>query len=302
MIDGAGGPLAIALRFGVLTATTLAIGGWLFARVVVPRAAGPSIDPRRAALAQAGIMLAMLGAAAVAMLAVPRVVAQARGLVLDGEPVGPMVLSVLRSTWGTALIAQAAGAAVLFVALRRTAAAGMPSRLADAGIMVLTIAPAFLGHAAADPEHAMLSVAVDAVHVAAAGGWIGVLAVLMVVVRLHRSHHDAGTLTAALIAAFHPVALACAGAVFATGLATAYLRMGAPEGIANSTYSGLFVAKVLLVGVTGAIGAGHAKLARRGATVAIDPAAVNRTLLGECLIALLVLALTSLLAGTSPIG
>jgi putative copper export protein len=212
-----------------------------------------------------------------------------------------MVVEVLQSGWGIALIAQAAAAAMVFVAIRLGKANGAALRLTDVGVAVLAVTPAFLGHAAADPDRAALSILVLAIHVAAAGGWIGGLLVLTILARNLRSRVDAGAVLASLIIAFHPLALACAGAAFATGLATAWLRMGAPEGIANPAYSGLFVAKVVLVFVTGALGAGHAKLAKKRVAT-VDPATITRSLVGESLLAALVLLVTAVLAGTAPIG
>ena len=95
--------------------------------------------------------------------------------------------------------------------------------------------------------------------------------------------------------------MVAASTVFITGLVTAWLRMGAPVGIASSSYSGLFVAKLLLVGVVGAIGAGHAKLARRRQHL-VDTASTSRTLLSETALAVIVLAITAVLAGTEPIA
>jgi putative copper export protein len=174
-------------------------------------------------------------------------------------------------------------------------------RLADGATLVLAIAPPFLAHAGAATELRVVSIVVDIIHGLAAGGWVGALALLTTAIIRERHAPDGAARSAQLIAAFHPVALVAAGTVFATGLGTAWLRMGAPEGIASPTYSGLFVAKLLLAGVTGWIGAGHSKLATRR-VASVEPRAVSRTLLTECLIAVCVLILTAVLVGTAPIG
>jgi putative copper export protein len=142
---------------------------------------------------------------------------------------------------------------------------------------------------------------VDLIHGLAAGAWVGALALVAVAVtHARRAEHGTAHATA-LFAAFHRVAVIAAPTVFVTGLLSAWLRMGAPEGIASPTYSGLFVAKLLLVGVTGYIGAGHSKLAtKRAATV--SPVAVGRSLVVECAFALAVLAVTAVLVGTAPIA
>lgn len=301
MIESAGGFYAIALRGAALLGTLAVIGGWAFAQFVVARASGQTVEPYRASLANFSNRLAMAGAALLAALMVPRVLVQALASATPADPTGLLVLQVFRSPWGIALVLQAVAAAMVFAGLRYAGVSRLYTRLTDAGIAVLLVAPAFLGHAAADPDRALASIIVNTLHVAAAGGWIGALLVLTLVARTLRAREDGGPLLAALIVAFHPLALASAGTVFVTGLATAWLRMGAPEGIANSTYSGLFVAKVVLVFVTGAVGAGHAKVAKKRVAT-VDRVAVARTLLGETLLAALVLLVTAVLAGTAPIG
>jgi len=301
MIESAGGFVAIVLRGAALFGTIAVIGGWVVAQFVVARATGSAVAPHRASLAQFSNRLAMAGAALLAALLVPRAIVQAFAEATPADASGALVLAVLQSPWGVALMLQALAAAVIFAGLRFAGTSRLFTRLTDAGIAVLLVAPAFLGHAAADADRALASIIVNTLHVASAGGWIGALLVLTLLARALRAREDGGALLAALIVAFHPLALACAGTAFATGLATAWLRMGAPEGIANSTYSGLFVIKVVLVFVTGAIGAGHAKLAKRRVAT-VDRAAVSRTLLGESLLAVLVLLVTAVLAGTAPIG
>jgi putative copper export protein len=174
-------------------------------------------------------------------------------------------------------------------------------RVAEVCVAGLVVIPAFLGHAGATEDLRALSVLVDVVHLAAAGGWVGTLWLLTTAALRERRDADGPTLSAALIVAFHPVAMVAVGTVFVTGLFTAWLRMGVPVGIASSSYSGLFVAKLLLVGVTGAIGAGHSKLARRRVQ-SVDMGSIGRSLLTEILLAVLVLVVTAVLAGTDPIG
>ncbi len=299
MVDSVGGLTAVALRFAVLLGTLGVIGGWVFARFVVARASGTLVEQYRTDLTRVSNAVTLAGASLIAALVVPRAVVQAHSLADPGDSLGPLVVAVLQSRWGLALLAQALAAALVFASLRNAGAAR--ARLTEAGVAALIVTPAFLGHAAADPERATLSVVVNTLHVASAGGWIGSLIVLTLVARMVRGRDEFGPALASLITAFHPLALVSAGVVFATGLGTAWLRMGAPEGIANPTYSGLFVAKVVLVFATGALGAGHAKLAKRRVAT-VDRTALNRSLLGEMLLALLVLFVTAVLAGSAPIG
>src|SRR5512133_2470279 len=118
VIESAGGFYAIALRGAALFGTIAVLGGWAFARFVVARAAGPAMDPYRALLAQFSNRLAMAGAALIAALMLPRAVVQAFAAASPADPTGPLVLAVLRSPWGIALVLQALAAAMVYVGLR----------------------------------------------------------------------------------------------------------------------------------------------------------------------------------------
>ena len=301
MIDAAGGLLVVFLRFLALAATTGTVGAWVFGRFVAGRMSGTVAERHRHSLADFSGRAAIWCTAFLALSAAPRLFAQAATFAESGEPMWPSALLVLHTRWGWILAAQAVTAAITCAVLlfgRRTNAWPRVAEVCVAGLVVI---PAFLGHAGATEDLRALSVLVDVVHLAAAGGWVGTLGLLTTVALRERRDADGPTLSAALIVAFHPVAMVAVGAVFVTGLFTAWLRMGVPVGIASSSYSGLFVAKLLLVGVTGAIGAGHSKLARRRVQ-SVDTGSISRSLLTETLLAVLVLVVTAVLAGTDPIG
>lgn len=300
MINDAGGPLIVMLRFLALAATTGTVGAWVFGRFVAGRLTGAAVDRYRHSLESFSMHTAIWCTALLVGAAVPRLLSQA-ALTGSGEALWPNALMTLRTPWGWALAAQAvtaatAGAALLFG--RHTRAWPLLAELCVAGLVVF---PAFLGHAGSAEDLRVLSVLIDVVHLAAAGAWVGTLALLTTAALRERNDADGPALTAALIVAFHPVAMVAASAVFITGLVTAWLRMGAPVGIASSSYSGLFVAKLLLVGVAGALGAGHSKQARRRVQ-SVDIGSIGRSLLGETLLAALVLLVTAMLAGTDPIS
>lgn len=301
MIDAAGGTLVVLLRFVALVATTGTLGAWVFGRFVAGRLAGDAGQRHRSSLLLLSARVGIWCSAALVLSAGLRLHAQAAAFTEPGEPLWPSAMAVLQSRWGWALAAQALVAAIACVALlwgSRTR--GWP-RVAEACMAGVAVVPAFLGHAGAAAEWRVVSVLIDILHVLAAGGWVGALTLLTAAVLIVRREAEAPAFSVALIVAFHPVAMVAAGTVFATGLAAAWLRMGVPVGIASSTYSGLFVAKLLVVGVTGALGAGHSKLATRRRQ-GVEVPSISRTLLLETLLAVLVLAITAVLAGTDPIG
>lgn len=301
MIDEAGGTLPVVLRFLSLSATTGALGAWVFDRFVLTNVTGEAGNRHRESLRTLSSRWAMWCAAIVVLSAVPQLLAHAEALRPVDGVLATSLLATFRSRWGVALAAQVAAAGAAGAALFIDRRSGSWPAAAEAGIVALAIIPAFLGHAGAAHDLRVAAIVVDIIHVAAAGGWVGALGVLTASVLRARRSADSPALSAALIIAFHPVALAAAGAVFASGLGTAWLRMGAPVGIASSSYSGMFVAKLLLAGVTGAIGAGHSKLATRRMQ-RVEVRATSRSLLGECALAVVVLVVTAILAGTEPIG
>lgn len=301
MIDAAGGPLVATLRLLSLAATIGILGAWVFGRFVAGRLAGEAGEKHRSSLEDFSVRTAIWCLAVLVISAAPRLLAQAAASTEPGDPLWLNAMLVLRSRWGWTIAAQAVTAFIAGAALlpgRRTRTWPPLAEVCVAGLVVI---PAFLGHAGAAGELRALSVLVDVVHLAAAGGWVGTLGLLTTAVLRKRRAADGPALAAALIVAFHPVAMISAGTVFVTGLGTAWLRMGVPVGIASSSYSGLFVAKLLLVGVTGAIGAGHSKQARRRVP-AVELRSVSRSLMTETLLAVLVLAITAILAGTDPIA
>lgn len=295
MIDAAGGPLLVTLRFIALAATVGVLGAWVFGQFVVMRLTGAVASAHRVPLQEFSVRAAVWCATVLALATCARL---AVGASADVEGT---VTAALRTDAGPLLATQAAVAAAAAVALRHAPRAGAWSFVASLLVAALAVIPPFLAHAGAAAELRGVSLLVDTVHIAAAGGWVGALGLLCAAVLRERRSPAGPAHAAALIVAFHPVAMVAATAVFVTGLATAWLRMGVPEGIASPTYSGLFVAKLLLVGVTGALGAGHAKLAKRRAQ-SVDVDAVGRSLAAECLLAGIVLALTAVLVGTEPIG
>jgi putative copper export protein len=146
----------------------------------------------------------------------------------------------------------------LAVALAAIAAAGRtggrPRRamiaLAGAAAAGAMLADAELSHAAAGSQ-AVLNVAAQWVHTAAAGLWLGGLAALLVALRLP------GTETARAVRRFSAVAGIALVAVVGTGTARAVVEVGAWDRLLSTGFGQLVVLKVGLVLVLGALGAAN---------------------------------------------
>ena len=160
----------------------------------------------------------------------------------------------METHWGFAWRLQfGAGAlAILAFALARRRIAGGWALAALAAVGMAASA-ALGGHAAAAERWRAFSLVDDAVHVVAASGWLGSLLWLLVAGLGARSASEgrAGRV-AALVRAFSPVALGCAGLVVLTGLASAWMRLGSVSALWLTSYGQVLIVKLLLLaGVAG---------------------------------------------------
>src|SRR5690242_20705566 len=101
--------------------------------------------------------------------------------------------------------------------------------VAALGAAAIGIAPALTGHASTT-QPVGVSIVLDIGHVLAASAWLGTLLTLLFAAlplvrgRLGGREVRPGPVVAALVRAFHPVALFCAAVVIATGLVAAWMR------------------------------------------------------------------------------
>jgi copper transport protein len=116
--------------------------------------------------------------------------------------------------------------------------------------LALAATPSLAGHAMGDKAHPIVTIAVDAIHVAAASAWLGTLFVMALVVILPR---HGGTLTC--VRAFSPTALISATTLGITGLWAAYVHVGAWSAVFGSAYGRTLCIKLVLVACVAAVGA-----------------------------------------------
>jgi putative copper export protein len=276
--------LARAVTLAGLVVTT---GAVVFHFVVLRRRVASSRVPAIAgAIATAGILL----------VAPVRLYLQARALLDDGDPVSPMMVNVLHTAWGHALLLQCAAALIAFIAFllarRRMAAAWL---LAFVPALALCCTPAYMGHAGAVEHYVGISILVDSLHVVAAGAWIGALFLLALVIRSAAS----GDSAAELIESFHPVALGGAATLLVTGVMSLSFRVEHFVWLLHSQYGAILGAKLALTFFIALVGFYHSKLGAARVR-AQGPRAVTKTLVAECLLAVAVITVTSVLVATSP--
>jgi copper transport protein len=289
------------VRLLTFAAILVIVGAVVFSLIVVPATHHrvPDLDADFVIGARhRAARTAIAATAALALLLVARLIAQSfavRGSLPDAH----FVHDVARTPWGAGLLLAAASVLALAIALARRHPAW---RIAATAVVALALGTALSGHAAASGRWTVAAVFSDAVHVLAAGGWLGAL--LLVVVAglpasstlepLGRSRAVRG-----MVDAFSPMALTFAGALAVTGVIAAVLRLGAWSALTGSEYGRVLlfklggVALVVLVGaynwrrVRPKLDASRVGMLRRAATL-------------ELLLGFVVLMMTAWLVATPP--
>ena len=288
------------LRFSLLA---LLVGGIAFAVAVLGTARHELVDPaRRRVLAAAAIAGAL--ATAVGLAALLREVVALSSTVGEGRLSAGVARELLFSSrWGRVWFAQeAAGVALIALAIvckRRGRSA--PAAAAAALLAVAAaIAEALGSHAAARTQNG-LAVGADAVHVLAAAVWIGGVAALVVALWPVRGA-SRRELTGLAVACRRPFALlACGSAVVvvATGLYSAGVEVASVDALLTTFYGRTVLAKALLVGLVGLVGAANFLLLRRAG--GDSPSSVNRlVILAEAALGASVLAAAAVLTASAP--
>lgn len=181
------------------------------------------------------------------------------------DPADPLTLAWFSallggSIWGKGWMLQMAGLLVAWWGFGRAARAngGRGWAVAGTGALALAVTPALSGHAIATTERTLLAVSADTLHILAAGGWMGGLAVLVLVglPTIRRTSSDAQAVAVArLVNAFSPPALVLGGLVGLTGVFGGWLHLGAISDLWTTRYGQTLALKLLVVGVLFGLGA-----------------------------------------------
>jgi putative copper export protein len=247
-------------RWGLFVSMTLMLGVVALRLVVLPRWKGsttwaeviPGADRTSANLG--------LIAAVVMLLVMPLILVDQ--IILFRDPFEPLSaelsLLVTGTMWGRVWQLQlfAAGLAVVaFVAVRIRG--GGDLWWVAAGVVVLcATTPALGGHSAGSMKVGYLAVAADALHVIAAGAWLGTLAALVIVVRRAVGRGaSASAILPEAVASFSPLAIVSTGVVVSTGVFATWLHIGSLGGLVGSLYGRVVLLKAALVGVVACLGA-----------------------------------------------
>jgi putative copper export protein/methionine-rich copper-binding protein CopC len=268
-----------------------------------------SASPAGDATALAGRRAANLGVALLsltALSAILKLVAQTYALELDGGFAFGVMRDVLfASPWGVAWLVQLAAVlvAVVGLVLARRSATGWS--LAALGAIGLAVSLSLSGHSAAAPRSPALTMVLDALHVVAAGGWLGTLLALVVVglpATLTLPAERRGPAAAAMVNAFSPAALIFAGISLLTGLFAIGMHLGVPPAFLSTAYGRTLLVKLGAFVLVLALGAWNWRRVRPRLTEPGLPSHLRRTGTTELLVAALVVAATAVLVATPPPG
>ena len=174
--------------------------------------------------------------------------------------------------------------------------------IAAPAVLALGALPAYTGHAAGEQTLRFVSLAADTLHVWAASGWIGGLAVVLYLEWCWRRENPSveATLLPRLVPAFSPVAMACVGTLVLTGSYAAWLHVDNIGALFSTTYGRTLTLKLLVVSAVLALGAVNFRILTPKLGEGTGNDALRKAASVELLLAQIVLFVTAVLVRTSP--
>ena len=287
----------------LFAALVITLGSLVARWILIPRATPD--DPATAAwLRSAAGRLGLWGSG---LLALALALVFCRQLLEFRDPFVPWSeeahLLLTGTAWGTTWLwgaAASVSAVVVFSLVRAGVATAWWS--ATALVLFLGAFPGLTGHAASTEELRALTLSADALHVYAAGSWVGGLAFVLHAERAWRVQGRAGSLLPMLVPVFSPVAIACVAVLASTGGLAAWVQLDGIGDLFSTTYGRLLTLKLAIV--AGVLGLGWVSWKRLTPRLgeASGAHALRRNAMFELLTAGAVLLVTAILVHTSPLG
>ncbi|HSK18724.1 MAG TPA: copper resistance protein CopC [Longimicrobiales bacterium] len=292
------GAIGRGLHFGALL---LLLGAVTFRVVLLPRLQLTAVT---ASALQRRIWSVIAGAAVfLAFAAVLRLWSQSISLHGSERAWNTELLSIMLTdtSWGRAWLLQAVlfallGMAIVWARPGRDRAASVVAVIAVLGLAAI---PALSGHAAAATGIGRLIIVNDALHVAGAGAWLGMLAVLMFagLPAILRLEADGTGAAARAIDTFSPLALAGGAIVMLSGGINALAHFSTLSQLWTTGYGRVLLLKLLFVAGVGAAGFVNWRMVRPRLRAAGGLRRLRLAAGAELLFALLVLTATAVLTG-----
>jgi len=170
--------------------------------------------------------------------------------------------------------------------------------IAGAGVLLAALTPAITGHAIASPDHRTLAVTADLLHVLGGGAWLGTLLVIVLAVlpALREQDPEAwGSRTSVLLTAFSPIALTGAAVVLASGVVSAWLRLGSLPALWQTPYGRVLLVKVAFAALIAIIGAWNWRAMQPAVAEGESPTRIRKSASTELVTAGLLLIVTAIL-------
>jgi copper transport protein len=218
--------------------------------------------------------------------------------------------ALLASAWGASWWIHLAAAVLLSLGLFVAGAQGRRAgwTLIAAAALLVAVVPGLSGHASGTARPGLMLMN-DALHVAAAGAWVGGLLMVLAVGLPALREADvppqlggAPSLLTSLIAAFSKTALIAVAVLAFTGVVNARVIVGSWPALFGSRYGQTLLAKIGLVALTGLLGLYHWLVVRKELAEGAGEERLRVSARIEFALALLVLITTALLASTAPMG
>ncbi|MFP5356336.1 MAG: copper resistance CopC/CopD family protein, partial [Gemmatimonadota bacterium] len=252
----------VVVRWIQYLAVFLLVGAFVFARVVLPRAAASGEEPNSLAVTARVRALRIGALASAALIAIQgaRFVAQREALRGGGDFALDVSAAdmLLGSVWGTGLLLLLLGSGISLLGFRKIRSSGRDTTLLVVlGIVATAVGLALSGHQAASRVGAPLGVVIDVTHVLATAGWLGTLALLVLTGIPGASAEDTidHVHVARILRAFSPVVLVAAAVGGATGLVLAGVNLGSVVAVWQSDYGRVLLIKLGVLSLVAGSGA-----------------------------------------------
>ena len=295
----------VVVRWLQYLAVFLVVGAFVFTRVVLARAVAPS-DAAVSFVAAARDRALRIGAgASVALIALQfaRFLAQRTALQGSGDFAMEVAVAdmLIGSPWGTGILLIVLGGGIASFGYRKMlASSGDASVPVAVALVAIAVGLGLSGHQAASPLGAPLAVGLNALHVLGTAGWLGTLALLVltglpIAAAVESFDHEQ---VAAILHVFSPVVLIAAAVAGATGLTLAAANVGSVPALWQSEYGRLLLVKLAVLSIVAGTGAYNWRRVLPTLGTPVATRALRRSASVEAVVAILVVAVTSVLVAT----
>ncbi|MDQ2765876.1 MAG: CopD family protein [Gemmatimonadota bacterium] len=298
---GVDAPAYVAIRAVMYLAALLIIGCCAFILLIATRVShlsGSYLEV--SAVVPSTRRLARCATVVLAFAMVGRLLAQ--GFMI-GEGETMIIWPLLETTlWGWGWLVGGAATLVIAGGLLFTRGTRAAWRVTAVGTMALALSFSLTGHAISTPRP-MLHVTLDAIHVMAAGGWLGTLTVVATIglytalmLPIERRAHAATE----LIGAFSSFALLCATTLAVTGVVQAWAHLPTVSALWQTHYGQALFRKLVVIAMTALVGAFNWLVVKPRLAKPNTISLLRKSAAVELTIGVVVVVLTAILVGTSP--